>query len=107
MAYSIKIVLRKEKVNNTTGEAPLCIRVTKDRQMTYKTITRILPEHWDADNQRVKKAHPRAREINALLQKRKDEVEKELLMTDYTSDTVGVTAIRNKLKNNASLDVFI
>lgn len=106
MAYSIKIVLRKEKVNNTTGEAPLCIRVTKDRQMTYKTITRILPEHWDADNQRVKKAHPRAREINALLQKRKDEVEKELLMTDYTSDTVGVTAIRNKLKNNASLDVF-
>ena len=75
--------------------------------MTYKTITRILPEHWDADNQRVKKAHPRAREINALLQKRKDEVEKELLMTDYTSDTVGVTAIRNKLKNNASLDVFI
>lgn len=106
MAYSIKIVLRKEKISRQTGKAPLCIRVTKDREITYKTITHILPKHWDADEQRVKKAHTGAREINALIQKTKDEIERELLMTDITSDTVGVNAIRNKLRNNTSLDVF-
>ncbi len=48
-----KVVLRKDKVSKH-GEAPVCLRITKDRRCTYKTLFHLNPAYWDENAQRVK-----------------------------------------------------
>jgi integrase/recombinase XerD len=72
---SIKIVLKKHKVRKD-GTAPLYIRLTHRRRSRYKSLkVRLLPEHWDQDRQRVKKAHPFSTRLNALLAKKRAQFE--------------------------------
>ncbi len=39
-----KVVLRKDKVSKH-GEAPVCLRITKDRRCTYKTLFHLNPAY--------------------------------------------------------------
>ena len=100
MSYSIRFVLRTEKLNSRTGEAPLRIRAIKNKETLYKTVTKIPPMTWDDQKQIVKKSHPQAKIINALLSKRKAEFEQTLLMLECTSDNFGVNALREKLHSS-------
>lgn len=34
----LKVVIREEKLAKSTNEAPVCLRITKDRRTTYKTL---------------------------------------------------------------------
>lgn len=43
-----KTVLRLEKLSKKTNEAPVCLRITKDRKSTYKTLLNVSPSCWDA-----------------------------------------------------------
>ena len=106
MSYSIRFVLRTEKLNSRTGEAPLRIRAIKNKETLYKTVTKIPPMTWDDQKQIVKKSHPQAKIINALLSKRKAEFEQTLLMLECTSDNFGVNALREKLHSSLVLDLF-
>lgn len=106
MSHSISAVIRLSKLSKTRNEVPVCIRIIKDRQISYKTIFKINPEFWDAKNSKVKKSCPNANEKNALISKRFAEIEQEVLRNVMTSNEYGVSSIRNKIKNNSSLDYF-
>ena len=101
-----KVVIRLDKISKSTNEAPVCLRITKDRRVAYKTLLHINPKDWDVNSQCVKKQHPNASELNALISEKKAELEKETCLLTLTDDSVSIETIRNKINNRTSLDLF-
>ena len=106
MSYSIKVVIRLDKTTKSTNEAPVCLRIIKDRQTMYRTIFKLKPELWDKKNSNVRKAHPNSNELNTLITSKKSDIEKEFLLLNIAKDEKGVGALRNKIQNKTSLDLF-
>ena len=98
MSYSINAVIRLDKFSKTRNEAPVCIRIIKDRQISYKTIFKINPEFWDDKNQKVKKSCPNSNEKNAVIAKNIADIEKEVLLIGMSTNEYGVNSIRNKIR---------
>ena len=63
----IVAVIRREKLSKSTNEAPVCLRITKDRRVMYKTLFHVSPEFWDDKNRCIKKQHPNAEILNLSL----------------------------------------
>ncbi len=75
---TVKIVLRK-KVNKDELY-PLAIRIIKDRKASFIALDHAVNLFdWDADRERVKKAHPNSARLNNLLLKKKAEANDTLL----------------------------
>ena len=54
---SIKVVLRKDKIDKA-GEAPLYLRVIKNRKTKFISLSvKLQPNEWDEVKQKVKKNH--------------------------------------------------
>ncbi len=100
-----KVVLRKDKVSRH-GEAPVCLRITKDRRCTYKTLFHLNPAYWDENAQRVKKQCPNAELLNATIAKKRAEMEQETYMLAMTENSVSISTIRNKINTRTSFDLF-
>ena len=60
-----RVVIRRDKLSKSTNEAPVCLRITKDRKVTYKTLLHLDPKYWNEKEQCVKKQHPNAEGLNA------------------------------------------
>src|SRR5690554_3727433 len=76
---SIKILLRKDK-KNEEGLIPLFFRIIKNRKSKFiSTGLKIKESEWDDGNQRVKKNHSNSVRANAVLAKKKAQIEEELL----------------------------
>jgi len=101
-----KLMIRKDKVAKSTNEVPVCLRITKDRQVMYKTLLHIDPRYWDEKAQRIKKQYPNADLLNVQLSKKKAEYEKEVFLSTQVNDSVGISTIRNKINNRTSFDLF-
>ncbi len=106
MMPKFKVIIRKEKTSKITNEAPVCLRITKDRQSTYKTIVSVKPEFFDEKNQCVKKSYPNAEILNAKIAETKAKIQAEVLLLNTSQNSIGVSEIRNKVKGNFSLNVF-
>ena len=64
---SIKLILRKNKVDKS-GEAPLYLRVIKDRKTKFISLSlKLDPNQWDEDKQKVKKNHSNSTRLNAYI----------------------------------------
>jgi len=67
---SIKIILRKNKLDKS-GEAPLYLRVIKDRKTKFISLSlKLDPNQWDEDKQKVKKNHSNSARLNAYISKK-------------------------------------
>jgi integrase len=70
---SVKIILRKDKTN-AAGEAPLYIRVIKDRNTRFVSLgLKILPKDWNEEKMLVRKSHLKYMALNNFLSKKKSE----------------------------------
>lgn len=79
---SIKPILKVDKTK-ANGEAPLYIRVTKDRKSSYKSLSIYLaPKDWDGKQLRVKKSHPNSTRVNNLIAKRIAEINNSFLQLE-------------------------
>jgi len=77
---SIKLILRKDKVNKISGEAPLYLRVIKDRKTTFISLgEQFKPEFWNEETQRVRKSYPNSMRMNAYLAQKVSETEQKIL----------------------------
>lgn len=85
-----KVVIRREKLSKSTNEAPVCLRITKDRKVTYKTLLHVSPDYWDDKEQCVKKQHPNAVALNAVISQRKAELEKETCFLALKDNSVSI-----------------
>lgn len=101
-----KVVIRLNKLSKSTNEAPVCLRITKDRKVTYKTLLHIAPEFWDEKEQCVKKKHPNAIELNAAIMQKRAELEKETYQLTLADNSVSIETIRNKINDRTSFDLF-
>ena len=101
-----KVVIRREKLSKSTNEAPVCLRITKDRKVTYKTLLHLDPKYWNDKEQCVKKQHPNAEGLNAVISQRRGELEKETCFLSLKDDSVGIETIRNKINDRFSFDLF-
>jgi integrase/recombinase XerD len=91
-AIRIKIVLRKDKIT-PSGKAPLYIRFTKDRKLSYlATGISIESKFWDFDKSIVKRTHPNSARVNNMLRK---------LETEYYEKSLKVQS--NNLKIDTRL----
>lgn len=101
-----KVVMREEKLSVSTNEAPICLRITKDRKTTYKTLVHAEPKYWDKKGQCVKKQHPNAELLNTIITQKRAEIEKETCLLTVANDSVNISTIRNKINNRTSFDLF-
>ena len=64
---TLKIVIKKDKINQK-GEAPICLRITRDRKSKYVSLGySVNPQLWDVNIGRVKRAHPNSVRLNSML----------------------------------------
>lgn len=98
-----RTVLRLEKLSKTTNEAPVCLRITKDRKSTYKTLLHVSPSCWDAKGQRVIR-HPNADLFNAVISRKRAEIEREACLLTLSGNEVSIGAIRNKINDHMAMD---
>lgn len=54
---SIKLVMKKSKTNKL-GEHPIVLTVSFNGRVEKATSVYLLPKHWDADREQVKRSHP-------------------------------------------------
>lgn len=101
-----KVVIRLDKLAKSTNEAPVCLRITKDRRTTYKTLLHINPKYWDAKGQCVKKQHPNAALLNSKITKKRADLEEETCLLTLANDSVSILTIRNKINDRTSFDLF-
>ena len=64
---SIKLILKKDKIDKS-GEAPLYLRLIKDRKTKFISLSlKLNPNEWDEDKQKVKKNHSNSGRLNAYI----------------------------------------
>lgn len=104
---SIKILLREDKLNKKTGEAPLYIRIIKDRKPRYYSLgVKLKPEQWDEAASRVRKNHPNSKRLNFFLTKKKAEAEGTVIDLELTEPKASSSKIKNKILGIDSVSWF-
>lgn len=99
---SVKVVLKEEKINKA-GEAPLYLRITKDRKPRYVSIgLRVKPQEWNADTGKVKKPHPNMARANAFIASKVAEAEGVALDLQRESKFTSPVQIKNTIMGQSS-----
>jgi len=92
---SIKLILRKDKVNKNTGLAPLYLRIIKNRKAKFVSLgLKLLPTDWNELTQKVRKTYKNSTRMNAFLASKIAEAEN--LMLEETGKNKNTTP--NELK---------
>ncbi len=96
--------------SNKVGEAPIIIRITKDRKHKYKsTGIRILPKFWDERKGKIKPSHPHARQFNGVIDKLMNDIQNDITKEETVNPNISVNRIKEniatKVKNNDFFEV--
>ena len=91
---SLKLILRTDKIDQT-GEAPLFLRIIKDRKTKFLTLgVKLKLSEWDEGKQRIKKNHKNSERMNAFISTKVAEAQGEV--ADLSRKKKDVTARRLK-----------
>lgn len=92
----------EDKVNKA-GEAPVYLRITKDRKPKYVSLgLRVKPQEWNADLGRVKKPHRNMAQANAFIASKVAEAEGVMLDLQRESKFVSPVQIKSTLMGQSS-----
>lgn len=106
MASSVKVVFRKDKMN-TKGEAPLYLRVIKNRSPKYISLGIVVPEKlWDEENKRVKKGMPNSQRINNYIAQKLADAEGHALEIEIKSKSFTSKEIKEAVMGKAPESFF-
>lgn len=106
MATSVKIVFRKEKMNNK-GEAPLYLRIIKNRQPKYIALgITVHKDNWDEENKRVKKGMKNSQRINNTITNKLAEAENQALELENNSKDISSASIKENIMGKESPSFF-
>ena len=104
---SIKVILKSNKPNKKTGEAPLYMRIIKDRSPKYYSLgVKLRPEQWDEEAGKVRKNHPNSTRINFFLATKKAEAEGKVLDMELKSPEAGSGKIKERILGLDSISFF-
>jgi integrase/recombinase XerD len=103
---SIKILLRTSKIN-LQGEAPLCIRITKNRTSKFVFLDyRIKPEFWNEEEKCVRKSHPNAARINNYILQKLSEASAQAMKMETEKNFVSPTSLKETIKGKSAVEFF-
>lgn len=106
MASSVKVVFRREKMN-AKGEAPLYLRIIKDRKPKYIALGITVHENlWDEENKRVKKGMQNAQRINNFITNKLAEAENQMIGLETKEKSVSSASIKANIIGKSSPDFF-
>lgn len=101
---SVNFVLRESKLNKA-GEAPIYLRVIKDRKTRFVSIgLAVLPEHWDNAKQKVKSKHPNSARANAFLATKFAEAQNTVLTEETKKKSITTKQLKQALKGKPAVD---
>ncbi len=102
------IVLPKMNKIKKNGEAPLYMRIIKNRKPKYISLGfSIRPELWDEKRQVVKRGHPNSARLNSLLCHKITEARDILIDTEIKNKHLSSTKIKEKIIGNGDTDFVV
>ncbi len=103
---SVKIILRKDKIDKT-GDAPLYLRVIKDRRTKFISLSlKLHPNEWDDDKQKVKKNHQNSTRLNAYISKKVADAEGEIADLERRNQSTSARRIKEAIKGKPLINFF-
>ena len=103
---SIKLILRVDKIGKD-GEAPLYIRVIKDRKTKLISLeTKLKPSHWDEEQQLVKKKNKNSSRLNALISQKVADAKGEIADLDRLKRPTTAKGLKEAIKGKKPENFF-
>src|SRR5436305_304311 len=103
---SVKILLRTSKTN-AAGEAPLCIRIIKNKKAKFIFLDyRIRPDQWNEEDKKVRKSHPNSAYLNNYIAQKRAEAEAAALQMEAEDKNVNSFAIKESIKGKPAIEFF-
>lgn len=103
---SIAIIFRKDKLNHK-GEAPIHLRIIKDRKINYVTAGIMLPEKfWDVKKNRIKGTFPNSARLNSFLANKFAELQDKVFEHETISKSLSTHALKEKIFGKKPTDFF-
>jgi len=99
---TFKVFINERKINKK-GEAPIYLRIIKNRKPTYISLGYyIRPEDWDAEKVRVKKSHPNSSRLNNFITEKLSEAQSHTLDLETKDKDVNTKAMKKAVVGEAS-----
>ena len=99
---TIKLILRADRTNKS-GEAPLYIRVIKNRKVRYVSLNlRLSPNAWSHNEQKIKRSYPNSSRLNAWLKTQVSETLKKAVELQEQDRHYQTKDIKKKILGKAS-----
>lgn len=103
---SVKLILRTDKLDGT-GEAPLFMRIIKDRKAKFMTLgLKFKPSEWDDEKQRVKKNHSNSARMNAFISQKIAEAEGQMADLQRKKKDVSAKKLKEAILGKAPENYF-
>jgi site-specific recombinase XerD len=103
---TIKVILKKEKMD-INGEAPLYLRIIKDRKTSFISLGyKIKEKDWNPATSSVKKSHQNSSRINNYISTKILEAQNNSLEKETESKYVPVKSIKQAILGKNSADFF-
>jgi len=99
---TVKVIL-KEKRLTKKGEAPLWLRIIKDRKPKYIALgIKLKPKDWDDKKERVKAPHPNSQRMNNFIAHKVAEAEGVLLELETNARYVSPKKVKDSVLGRCS-----
>lgn len=106
MAVSVKLVLRKDKVNKL-GLVPIHFRITKNRKSSYVASGKyIRVNEWDEKNNKVKTTYKNSTRLNHYLMTKLTELHNDVLELETTQKLPTGLQLKQSLYGKQPLEFF-
>ena len=103
---SIKLILRTDKLDQT-GDAPLFMRIIKDRKTKFLTLgIKLKPSEWDEGKQRIKKNHDNSVRMNAFIAQKISEAEGQVADMSRSKKEVTARKLKDAIMGKAPQNYF-
>lgn len=103
---SIKLILRVDKIGKD-GEAPLYIRIIKDRKTKLISLdAKLKPIHWDEEKQVVRKSNKNSARINALISQKVADAKGEVADLERSKRPTTARGLKEAIKGKNPENFF-
>lgn len=103
---SIKLILRKNKIDKA-GEAPLYLRIIKDRKTKFISLSlKLNPNEWDEDRQKVKKNHSNSGRLNAYISQKVADAKGEIADLERRNQSTSARKLKEAIKGKPLTNFF-
>jgi integrase/recombinase XerD len=103
---SVSIIFRKDKLNSD-HEAPIHLRIIKDRKINYISTGVMLPiKFWDEKNKKIKSGYPNSQRLNSFISNKFTELQDQVFEHETVSKSLTTRQLKDKIYGRKPVDFF-